>query len=84
MVSDCQPADAPTETATLMLGKMAAAGEIARAERGRYALPKNGGQIGQKDRNESHLADGKTETGNLSDLSDLSGGSEMRGTAGGG
>ena len=55
--------------ADIMLGRMVAAGEIARAGRGRYALPEDDGKIGQKDRNDAHPADDEPETGNLSDLS---------------
>jgi AAA domain len=68
--------------ADVMLGRMVAAGDIARAGRGRYALPDDCGKIGQIDRNDAHPADGAAETRNLSNLSDLSGLSDTRATVG--
>ena len=67
--------------ADILLCRMLAAGEIARAGRGRYTLAKDVGKIGKKERNDDHPADATAEIGNLSNLSDLSGGSEMRAPA---
>jgi hypothetical protein len=58
--------------ADIMLGRMAAAGEIWRMSRGRYKFREGGGKIGQMERNDAHPADGQAETGTRSDLSDLS------------
>jgi hypothetical protein len=68
--------------ADLMLGKMAAAGELERAGRGRYALP--GCKIGKKEENEGQPSDITAERANLTNLTDLSAGGEMRATVGGG
>jgi hypothetical protein len=59
----------------VLLGKMARDGEIIRADRGRYTLPPtDAGQIGQKERLVTQPAVLKEKPGNLSNLSNLSGG----------
>jgi AAA domain len=68
--------------ADILLCRMLAAGDIARAARGRYTLTKDAGKIGQKETNDIHPADATAELGNLSDLSDLCAGGDMRGAAG--
>jgi hypothetical protein len=70
--------------ADIMLWKMVAAGEIERAGRGRYTLPKDGGKIGQKETKDGQPSENNVESGNLSNLSDLSDSGEMRGTGSGG
>ena len=59
----------------ILLHKMVKDGEIVRAERGLYGLPgKDSGKIGKKERSEAKGFEVKHENGNLSDLSNLSGG----------
>jgi hypothetical protein len=69
MVSDCQPADAPTETATLMLGKIAAAGEMARAGCCRHGLANLSSEAGKIAPIDCQVPDEKLQNGNLSNLS---------------
>jgi hypothetical protein len=70
--------------ADLMLARMVAAREIERAGRGRYTLPTDDRKNGPTEAKVGHLAEPAAETGNLSNLSDLSDSGEMRGTAGAG
>ena len=67
--------------ADLMLGRMVAAGEIARATRGRYLLPTDRRQNGETDANGGQTADTTAESGNLSNLSGFSAGGDMQVTS---
>ncbi|MGO9849678.1 MAG: AAA family ATPase [Methylocella sp.] len=67
-------AEMPNRNAVdILLGKMVRDGEIVRVGRGRYDLStKINGQIGQKERSDGKATDFIGESGNLSNLSDLS------------
>ena len=54
-----------------LLFKMKEDSEIVRVKRGIYALPQDGGKIGQKERIAAQSTENTTLNGNLSDLSDL-------------
>jgi hypothetical protein len=67
----------------ILLSKMVKGGEIVRVQRGRYTLPdREPGKIGQKERLACQPVGLKEKTGNLSNLSDLSG--DRSNTAGNG
>jgi hypothetical protein len=57
----------------ILLFKMKEAGEIAHPKRGLYCLPEYAGKIGKKERLDDEVTENKAESGNLSNLSDLSG-----------
>jgi hypothetical protein len=57
----------------LLLSKMAGAGAIVRIKRGTYCLPQYAGRIRQKGQKDTQLSEIKDKSGNLSDLSHLSG-----------
>jgi hypothetical protein len=54
-----------------LLFKMKDGGEVVRVKRGVYALPHDGGKIGQKERSRTKVNENKELNGNLPDLSDL-------------
>jgi hypothetical protein len=56
-----------------LLFKMKEDGEVVRVKRGIYALPQDGGKIGQKERMGGQSTENTKLNGNLSDLSDLTG-----------
>jgi len=51
---------------------MLSAGELERAGRGRYVLPKDACKIGKKEENGCQPSDSTAESGNLTNLTDLS------------
>jgi hypothetical protein len=57
-----------------LLFKMNEAGEVKRLKRGVYACRKDAGKIGQKERNGGQGVENNRKTGNLTNLTDLSGG----------
>jgi hypothetical protein len=56
-----------------LLFKMKDGGEIVRVKRGVYALPQDAGKIGQKERTRREDPENKELSGDLSNLSDLTG-----------
>jgi hypothetical protein len=56
-----------------LLFKMKENGEIDRVKRGVYALRQDSGKIGEKERNDTQVAENTTLTDDLSNLSDLTG-----------
>jgi hypothetical protein len=55
----------------ILLFKMKDGGEVVRVKRGVYALPQDGGKIGQKERSRTKVIENKELNGDLTDLSDL-------------